>query len=64
MTLEWKREVQPICDADWRRQFPHTYPHRNSERPMRVCCLCGRVTTSGITLQIDPDTVPFPTVWR
>lgn len=64
MNLEWKRNVQPICDDDWRRQFPHApYPQRNPERPVRICCLCGRFTTSGITLQIDPETVPFPTEW-
>lgn len=65
MAKEWKREVQPICDADWSRQFPETdFPARNPDRPLRFCCLCGRLTDSGITLQIDPSTVPYPTVWK
>lgn len=30
------------------------------EELLERCCKCGRATTSGIYIRIDPTTVPFP----
>lgn len=30
------------------------------EKALQVCSFCGRVTTSGIFVRADPDTVPHP----
>jgi hypothetical protein len=69
VTKEWKAAVQPICDRDWARQFPGMPPVRthvltNTAPTMQRCCLCGALTMSGIRFPVDPETVPFPTVWR
>jgi hypothetical protein len=57
--------TQPMCDACW------ISSRGSDERPVRMhtdyrepeqCAWCGRLTSSGIYVRIDPATMPYPTI--
>ncbi len=62
--------AQPLCDECWtkainpptRVRWPDSVPSpRLRERFLGMhCCMCGVRTSSGIFVQLDPATVPFP----
>lgn len=62
--------TQPTCTDCWVRDNSQETPEGLSIRtPVRVrqddwvpeiCCLCGRLTSSGIFIRVDPSKVPFP----
>ena len=62
--------AQPLCDECWtkainpptRVRWPDSVPSpRLRERFLGMhCCMCGVRTSSGIFVELDPATVPFP----
>jgi hypothetical protein len=66
MADTWVRHswTQPICDDCWHIREPNRkVPVRlvKSARESEECVICGRPTTSGIYIRIDPSTAPHPT---
>lgn len=52
--------TQPICDPCWISRHPARPSTRLLSPDAETCAFCGRQTTSGIYVRVDPKTVPFP----
>jgi hypothetical protein len=52
--------TQPICGDCYAVRSPGRNPTCMSDPDARVCCDCGKTTSEGIFLGVDPRTVPFP----
>lgn len=51
---------QPICLGCWWVRNPERKPYCLIDPEQERCCDCGRSTTEGIYIRIDPATVRFP----
>jgi len=56
--------TQPQCDDCWFEAQPDREPVRFKYPEVESCVTCGKTTTSGIYIRIDPSTAPNPTVQR
>jgi len=54
--------TQPLCLACWESSRPGQIPCRVRDDGEERCCTCGRPTTEGIYVRLDPRTVPYPLV--
>lgn len=55
--------TQPVCRACWNVREKGRIPVRvNNSGNDEFCCLCGRTTSEGIYMRLNPATVPFPKV--
>ena len=62
MTLTRYPWTQPVCSSC-------LDPTRSSvivagDPEVQSCCFCGAETDSGISVRVDPETVPHPTAAR
>jgi hypothetical protein len=55
---------QPLCPSCWRIREGTREPPRPDGAQPEICSQCGRLTTSGIYLRIDPDSVRYPRLGR
>jgi hypothetical protein len=53
--------TQPICPGCWAILHLGRPPERIAGADEEDCCLCGDPTVSGLTVHVDPTTVPYPT---
>lgn len=51
---------QPLCWICWETRYPHRKPTRPTAGVVACCCLCSAVTYSGIVVQLDSRSVPYP----
>lgn len=58
MQYSW---TQPICGPCYDRRYPGREPSRLVAPEREACCDCGRETSEGIYLRVDPSTVSHPT---
>lgn len=49
-----------VCDQCWKLRNPSREAHRLVLREEETCCHCGMLTTSGIYVRENTDTVAFP----
>lgn len=54
--------TQPVCDACYIMVLPGPKPHRLVDAQDETCCYCGKVTSSGIYMRVNPAHVPHPTL--
>jgi hypothetical protein len=52
--------TQPLCDDCWDKKYPERPSPRKGQGDVEQCCMCGKMTLSGIYFRIDPKTVPYP----
>lgn len=53
--------TQPICGGCYEERYPGRLPTILRQPEREECCDCGRGTTAGIYLRVDPATVAHPT---
>lgn len=62
MTLTRFRWMQPICGGCFEQRHPSLRPRNLADTSApKTCCQCGVETRQGITVRVDPETVPHPT---
>lgn len=54
--------TQPVCDDCWPRTElpPNPVRIRHEYRDEETCCLCGKLTRSGLYARLDPSKVAYP----
>jgi hypothetical protein len=53
---------QPLCDDCWMQEHQQPPARRRSGSELETCCRCGGLTRSGIYVEVDPQTVPWPSL--
>jgi hypothetical protein len=52
--------MQPMCIPCWHADNPESAPYKREHPDLETCAWCGRYTTSGIYVRVDPATVSYP----
>ena len=56
-----KKWTQPVCLPCWSIENPDgSAAARLNALTREVCCMCGRLTTAGIYVRKNPNTVRYP----
>ncbi len=53
--------TQPLCEPCWGIANPGRQASRLIEAEPEICVTCGKPTSSGIYIRIDPASAPYPT---
>lgn len=56
--------TQPLCAVCWDASHPGRRPTTVIDSGEETCCSCGRPTTTGIFIRIDPALATHPTRLR